>query len=611
MRKYIVEPHSESESEDQDCNSFPRDSLSESEDNISIASHPHSMTSLNPPEYTTTNDKMKKTNLPDNCDADADDTDAEDMMHLVHTKSNHINEPDLDDAAPYTRFGHNAKMFLVLQCAFTGFFSSIASAIYYPVLTVIEKKFDITEEQVNISVVVYFLFQGFSPSIMGGLADSLGRRPIILISVIVYFGACIGLACSQNYAQIIVLRCLQAAGISPVIAINSGLMGDVTTKAERGAYISYISGFQTLGGCLGAFIGALLAARWSWRAIFWFLTIGSGAAGFLSIFLLPETKRSIVGNGSIPPKNWANKAPAFIVPTFRHRLHWENPDYNSLEPNVKLNFFAAFGILTNPPVVMLLFVAGFQFSMYTLHQTALSTSLSKDYHYSVLDIGLCYLPAGICTLISVVSTGRFLNWYYRRQMTKHNLWLKKQEIKLLKEGHTINEVKEIIDNDSFYSFNLPRVRLAPAFFTLLLSSAGFISFGWCLRYKAPLPAVLVTSGFGSLFSNCILTMSTTLIVDLYPSKASTGTGCLNLFRCFMSAIFIACLTRMNKHMTYGGVFTFMGVFSAFASLLLYVLVGRGKQLSFERRKQEEQLIIDFQEKQREIEVKERQEKLEV
>lgn len=523
-------------------------------------------------------------------------------VNLIYTKSNNVGEPGIS-APPYSRFGSKSKLFLVLQCSFTGFFSSIAGAIYYPVLSVIEKKFHITEEQVNITVVVYFLFQGLSPSIMGGMADSLGRRPIILISVIVYCGACIGLACSQTYAQIIVLRCLQAAGISPVITVSSGVMGDITTRAERGAYVGYTSGFQVLGGALGALIGALLASRWNWRAIFWFLAIGSGICGVCATLFLPETKRTLVGNGSVPPKHLANKAPVLLVPIIRHRLHMYDPDYETLEPPIKINFLAPFTILKNPWIDMLLFVAGFQFAMNTLHQTALSTVLSKKYHYKVAIIGVCYLPTGLCTLTSVVTTGRFLNWFYRHEMAKHKSWLKQQEEKLLKENHTIEEIKELMDNDPYYTFNVARVRLMPAFFTLILSACGYIAFGWCIKVKAPLPAVLVASGFGSLFSNCILTMSTTLIVDLYPSKASTGTGCLNLFRCSLSALFIACLSRMSNKMTYGGVFTFMGVFSAAASSLLYILVGNGKKLAFKRRKEEEELIRKFREAREEAQSK--------
>lgn len=123
-------------------------------------------------------------------------------------------------------------------------------------LTIIERKFNITEELANVTIVVYFIFQGVAPSIMGGLADTFGRRPIVLWAILAYFCACIGLACAHDYAQILALRCLQAAGISPVIAINSGIMGDVTTKVERGGYVGLVAGFQVVGTVFGALIGA-------------------------------------------------------------------------------------------------------------------------------------------------------------------------------------------------------------------------------------------------------------------------------------------------------------------------------------------------------------------
>ncbi|QLL31436.1 hypothetical protein HG536_0B02990 [Torulaspora globosa] len=492
-----------------------------------------------------------------------------------------------EDAVPYSRFQRPEKFMLVVQCAFTGFFSTIAGAIYYPVLTVIEHKFNVSEEQVNITVVVYYIFQGLSPTLMGGFADHLGRRPIVNLSILLYCAACIGLACSNTYAQIVGLRCLQAAGISPVIAINSGIVGDVTTRKERGGYVGYISGFQVVGTAFGALIGAGLSSRWGWRSIFWFLAIGSGICLLFSLFLLPETKRTIAGNGSVTPKSPLNWSPVLRLPIVRRRLHLDDPDLDTVAPASKLNLLAPFSIIKIPEISLVLLVAGLQFSTWTTHQTALTTSLSKDYHLSVAKIGLCFLPSGICTLISIVSSGRYLNYNYRRKMIQHRAWVAQREQALLKE-HEGDEllVKQIIESDYHYTFNIFRARMQPALFTVMLSSMGFISFGWCISVKAPLAAVLCTSGFASLFSNCILAMSVTLIVDLFPSRASTATGCLNLFRCALSAIFIACLTKMTQHMKSGGVFTFLGSITLLSTGFLVVVMAHGKKLSYRRRQQE-------------------------
>ena len=506
-----------------------------------------------------------------------------------------ISDSDSDNGGngiPHSRFGELEKWCLVVQCAFTGFFSSIASNIYYPVLTVIEEEFHITEEQVNITVVVYFILQGLSPSIMGGFADSLGRRPVVLTSVLTYCAACIGLARAQTYTQIVALRCLQAAGIAPVIAINNGIMGDVTTKAERGGYVGYVSGIQVIGGALGALIGALLAARWDWRAIFWFLAIGSGISSVFSIFLLPETRRTIVGNGSIRPRGIQNIAPVLSLPVVQKRLHLNNPDLETLEAKEKVHTLAILDVLKGSEMDVVLFCSALQFGLWAAQQTSLSTALSKRYHYSVTKIGLCYLPGGICMLISMVSIGRYLNFAYQRLFNKHQTWLKEQKSRLLNENNNDDKVvNKILDEDPYYTFNLCYARLHAAFVTITVSSACFCAFGWCIQAHTSVAPIVVFSALGSLFSICIIAMSSTLMVDFFPAKASTATGCLNLFRCSIAAIYVACLSRMVKAIDYGGMFTLLSGISVLSVLPMYWVVRRGKELSFEKKKADRALAF--------------------
>jgi len=52
---------------------------------------------------------------------------------------------------------------------------------------------------------------------------------------------------------------------------------------------------------LGPIIGGSLTYAKDWTWIFWFLAIAAGTCLILMALLLPETTRSKVGNGSIPP----------------------------------------------------------------------------------------------------------------------------------------------------------------------------------------------------------------------------------------------------------------------------------------------------------------------
>lgn len=60
--------------------------------------------------------------------------------------------------------------------------------------------------------------------------------PITLL--VSYIGACAGLANTHKYWLLVVLRVIQAAGSSSVIAIGAGSIGDIAPPSERGLFMS-------------------------------------------------------------------------------------------------------------------------------------------------------------------------------------------------------------------------------------------------------------------------------------------------------------------------------------------------------------------------------------
>jgi MFS family permease len=76
------------------------------------------------------------------------------------------------------------------------------------------------------------ILQAISPTFWGTLADNLGRRPVMLSTIVVYCGACIGLALTPNYASLIVLRMIQAFGSSSTVAIAAGILSDIVQSKQ-------------------------------------------------------------------------------------------------------------------------------------------------------------------------------------------------------------------------------------------------------------------------------------------------------------------------------------------------------------------------------------------
>lgn len=77
----------------------------------------------------------------------------------------------------------------------------------------------------NLTVTVFMIFQAVSPSFWSSMADTRGRRPVYLATLLVYVLACIGLAMVTNYPMLLAFRMLQAFGASSVIAIGAGTIG--------------------------------------------------------------------------------------------------------------------------------------------------------------------------------------------------------------------------------------------------------------------------------------------------------------------------------------------------------------------------------------------------
>lgn len=141
------------------------------------------------------------------------------------------------------------------------------------------------------------VMQGIAPTFVGGFSDTSGRRPAYLACLIIYAAANLGLALQNNYAALMVLRCVQAAGGSGTVALANAVVSDIVTSQQRGSYVSYMAIAPQAGPSLGPIIGGLLGQYLGWHSIFWFLLICVGVVGILVGLVMPETCRRVVDDG--------------------------------------------------------------------------------------------------------------------------------------------------------------------------------------------------------------------------------------------------------------------------------------------------------------------------
>ncbi|RDX42369.1 iron permease [Lentinus brumalis] len=124
----------------------------------------------------------------------------------------------------------------------------------------------------------------------GRLADVFGRRPIMLISIVIFLigSALAGAAQSMNW--LIAARTVQGIGGGAIVNLGSIILGDLVTLAERGTYQGILILVWALAGAVGPTVAGSLAQDASWRWLFYLnLPLAGISFVLVAIFLRVRT----------------------------------------------------------------------------------------------------------------------------------------------------------------------------------------------------------------------------------------------------------------------------------------------------------------------------------
>ncbi|KAK6211281.1 major facilitator superfamily transporter [Colletotrichum tabaci] len=472
--------------------------------------------------------------------------------------------PEQPDQPPrYSIYTTWEKRAIVLAACLAAFFSPFTAQIYLPALTVLAHEFKVSDSDINLTMTTYMIFQGIVPMFIGSLADHSGRRPAYVICFVVYIAANIGLALSQNYASLLVVRCIQSAGSSSTVALASAVVADVVTSAERGQYIGITVVPIVLAPALGPVLGGVLTRFLGWRSIFWFLAILAGVYFVIQLLFFPETCRMIVDDGSVRPprlyrtghqllKDYLQAKKGTGAPATRSTTGASNTSRPTLK--FKLNPFGSLLMLFERELGLLLGFSAIVFAGFYAISASMPTQLGELYGFDSLKVGLMYLPLAGGSVVAAFIVGPLTNWNYRRHCKRLGISCEKSRQQDLSD------------------FPIEKARLEVGLPLLFLSSILLLIWGWALHLRAhvAVPCVLLFFfGVGMIgFNNT----ASTLIIDIHPSKAGTATAANNLTRCLLGAAATAAIVPMINGMGVGWAFTLLGLlYIVFSPALLAIM----------------------------------------
>ncbi len=115
---------------------------------------------------------------------------------------------------------------------------------------------------------VYLLAQAVSVPIYSKLADTIGRKPVILVGVGLFLLGSVLASSAWNMTSLIVFRIVQGLGAGAIAPMAMTIVGDIYTVAERALVQGYIASVWAVASVVGPALGGVFSQFLSWRWIF-------------------------------------------------------------------------------------------------------------------------------------------------------------------------------------------------------------------------------------------------------------------------------------------------------------------------------------------------------
>ena len=176
----------------------------------------------------------------------------------------------------------------------------------------------------------------------GALSDAYGRRPIVLISLLLYTAASIGCAFTDHIGTLFVLRALQGVSAGAGLVIGRAMVRDLYEGAEAQLLMSRVTMIFGIAPAIAPIIGGWLHTWFGWRSIFIFLALFGAVLFAVCARYLPETLPPTARESFHPTPLFAN-----------YRKVGSHPEFQWLSLAVALNFAGFFLYIASAPVFII------------------------------------------------------------------------------------------------------------------------------------------------------------------------------------------------------------------------------------------------------------------
>lgn len=172
---------------------------------------------------------------------------------------------------------------------------SLAIQIVVPALPLITSDIGAAPADGQLLISAYLVVLALGQLGWAPLADRTGRRPVMLIGLLIFIMGTVVCAAATQLAPLLAGRVVQAIGASSCLVAARAMATDGTTTGRAAAPLAILTSVVLISPAVAPVIGGTVAGVLGWRALFWLIAAVAAIASVIAVRGLRETRP---GDGS-------------------------------------------------------------------------------------------------------------------------------------------------------------------------------------------------------------------------------------------------------------------------------------------------------------------------
>ncbi|MDO0959165.1 multidrug effflux MFS transporter [Staphylococcus haemolyticus] len=271
----------------------------------------------------------------------------------------------------------NSPLFIIILGALTAI-GALSIDMFLPGLPELKNDFNTTTANAQLTLSLFMIGLGLGNLFVGPISDSIGRKKPLVISMIIFALASLGIVFVENIWIMVFLRFVQGFTGGAGAVISRAIASDMYRGNELTKFLALLMLVNGVAPVIAPALGGLILSFAVWQMVFVILTLFGVLMVLGSLFKVPE---------SLSVKNRDSSGVNVIFSNFK-------------------------SLLTTPRFVLPMLIQGVTFIMLFSYISASPFLVQKIYGVSPLHFSWMFAGVGITLIIASQIAGKLVDYFH-------------------------------------------------------------------------------------------------------------------------------------------------------------------------------------------------------